>query len=74
MLINWLIVSSASLRITYQDKKIHSRKGCITIQTIRSGDLHQIRKTQILGKLTACIRKLLGGLTSVLVRFKVVSE
>jgi len=69
MLINWLIASSVSLRITYQDKKIHSRKGRITFQTIRHGDLHQIRKVQILGKLTACNRKLVEGLTSVLVRF-----
>ena len=36
MLINWLIASSASLRITYQDKKIHSKKGFITFQTIKS--------------------------------------
>ncbi len=39
MLINWLIASSASLRVTYQDKKIHSRKGCITFQTKRIGGL-----------------------------------
>ena len=34
MLINWLIASSANLRITYQGK-VHSRKGRITFQTIK---------------------------------------
>jgi len=58
MLINWLIESSEILRISYQDKKIHSRKGCITFQTIKSSGFTLNQEDTNLGQAYSVYQKI----------------